>query len=79
MQYMTGKPMGGGEKPIWSPYLNCNVKKYYRTCTGVKYCTFLNDTIKNSNHTKVDMSNDFIQQYNETTNLQKSKEAKTYM
>ncbi|CAG8738322.1 5368_t:CDS:2 [Rhizophagus irregularis] len=21
---MTGKPMGGGEKPIWSPYLNCN-------------------------------------------------------
>ena len=23
---MTGKPMGGGEKPIWCPYLNCNIK-----------------------------------------------------
>jgi len=78
MQYMTGKPMGGGEKQIWSSYLNCNVKKYYRTCTGVKHCVFLDESIKNSNHTEVDMSNDLIQQNNEISKLQKSKEAKTY-
>ena len=75
---MTGKPSGGGDKAIRCPYLNCDVKKYYRTCTGVKYCTFLNNSIKNSNHTEVDMSNDFIQDNNEIAKLQRSKEAKTY-
>ncbi|CAB4413407.1 unnamed protein product [Rhizophagus irregularis] len=78
IQYMTGKPMGGGEKPIWSSYLNCNVKKYYRTCTGVKHCMFLKDSIKNSTHTEVDMNKDLTQHNNEIARLQKSKEAKTY-
>jgi hypothetical protein len=78
MQYMTGKPMGGGEKPIWSPYLNCDVKKYYRTCTGVKHCIFLKDSIKNSTHTEVDINNDLIQSNNEISELQRGKEAKTY-
>lgn len=75
---MTGKPMGGGEKLIWSPYLNCNIKKYYRICTSVKHCKFLKDSIKNTTHTEVDMSKDFIQHNNEISGLQKSKEAKTY-
>ncbi|CAG8738689.1 2393_t:CDS:1, partial [Cetraspora pellucida] len=75
---MTEKPMGGGEKPIWCPYLNCTVKKYYRTCTGIKYCMFLNNLIKNLNHTEVDMSKDLIQQNDEISLLQKTKEAKTY-
>ena len=78
MQYMTGKPMGGGEKQIWSPYLNCNVKKYYSTPKKKKKKVFLDESIKNSNHTEVDMSNDLIQQNNEISKLQKSKEAKTY-
>ena len=39
---------------------------------------FLDESIKNSNHTEVDMSNDLIQQNNEISKLQKSKEAKTY-
>ncbi|CAB4481003.1 hypothetical protein RhiirA1_475338 [Rhizophagus irregularis] len=73
IQYMTGKPMGGGEKPIWSPYLNCNVKKYYRTCTGVKHCMFLKDSIKNSTHTEVDMNKDLTQHNNEIARLQKKK------
>jgi len=60
--------MGGGKKQIWS----------HRTCTGVKHCVFLDESIKNSNHTEVDMSNDLIQQNNEISKLQKSKEAKTY-
>ncbi len=58
---MTGKLMGGDEKPIWNPYLNCNIKKYYRIYTDVKYCIFLNNSIKNSNHTEVDINNDLIQ------------------
>jgi len=70
--------MGEGEKPIWCPYLNCNVKKYYRTCTGIKHCTFLKDSIKNSTHTEVDINSDLIQQNSEISGLQKSKEAKTY-
>ncbi|RGB30045.1 hypothetical protein C1646_671986 [Rhizophagus diaphanus] len=48
------------------------------TCTGVKHCMFLKDSIKNSTHTEVDMNKDLAQHNNEIARLQKSKEAKTY-
>ncbi|CAG8705663.1 9543_t:CDS:2, partial [Dentiscutata heterogama] len=48
------------------------------TCTGVKHFMFLDNLIKNSNHTEVDMSKDLIQENDESLLLQKTKEAKTY-
>ncbi|CAG8578146.1 15272_t:CDS:2, partial [Racocetra persica] len=38
----------------------------------------INNLIKNSNHTEVDISKDFIQQNDKISLLQKTKEAKTY-
>jgi len=32
MQYSQGRPSGGGDTPVWCPFLGCQVKKYHHTC-----------------------------------------------
>ena len=47
MQYSQGHPSGGGDTPIWCPFLGCHVKKYHRTCQGIKACEYLNEDLRN--------------------------------
>ena len=79
MQYFQGRPSGGGDTSVWCPFLECQVKKYHRTCQGVKICEHLRDDLKNKVHTEVNMDQDFIQTPSEASLEQKSREAKTYM
>ena len=78
MQYSQGRPSGGGDAPVWCPFLGCQVKKYHHTCQGVKVCEYLKEELKNRVHTEVDMDQDFIQTPSEASLEQKSREAKTY-
>ena len=78
MQYSQGRPSGGGDTSVWCPFLECQVKKYYRTCQGVKVCEYLREDLKNIVHSEVDMDQDFVQTPSEALLDQKTKEAKTY-
>ena len=78
MQYSQGHPSGGGDTSIWCPFLGCEVKKYHRTCQGVKVCEHLKEDLKKKVHTEVDMDQDFVQTPSEASLEQKTREAKTY-
>ncbi len=78
MQYSQGQPFGGGDIPVWCPFLECQVKKYHRTCQGIKVCEKLREDLKNKVHTEVDMDHDFIQIPSEASLEQRSREAKSY-
>ncbi len=78
MQYSQGHPSGGGDTPIWCPFLGCHVKKYHRTCQGIKACEYLNEDLRNKVHTEVDMDQDFFQTSSEAALEQRTREAKTY-
>ncbi len=78
MQYYQERPSGGGDIPVWCPFLGCQVKKYLRTCQGIKVCEYLKEDLKNKVHTEVDRDQDFIQTPSEALLEQKFREAKTY-
>ena len=78
MQYFQGRPSGCDDTSVWCPFLECQVKKYHRTCQGVKICKHLRDDLKNKVHTEVNMDQDFIQTPSKASLEQKSRESKTY-
>ncbi|PKY22744.1 hypothetical protein RhiirB3_526006 [Rhizophagus irregularis] len=79
MQYFQGRPSGGGDTSIWCPFLGYHVKKYIRTCQGIKAYEHLNEDLRNKVHTEVDMDQDFYQTPSEAALEQRTKEAKTYL
>ena len=79
MQYNLERPSGGDDTNVYCLFLETLVKKTHLTYQSIKICENLDPNIKNKVHCELDMDTDLIQSTNEFLDIQRTREAKTYM